>query len=95
MKEKYRVISSIHRDEKFLNDIWIHHYQFGFILGMRDQLNITKSSNSGNSLVVQWLGLPKAWVQSLAWELRSHKPGNTAKQTKTNTQAMQSPVLTH
>ena len=52
MKEKYRVISFSRRGEKFLNDIWIHHYQFGFILGMRDRLNITKSSNSGNSLAV-------------------------------------------
>ena len=51
--------------------------------GNRERLNITKSSNSGNSLVAQWLGLPKAWVQSLAWELRSHKPGNAAKQKQT------------
>ena len=35
-----------------------------------------KNSTCMNPLVVQWLGLqallPRAWVQSMAWELRSH-----------------------
>ena len=37
-----------------------------------------KNKTSGNSLAVQWLGLcaftARAWVQSLAGELRSCKP---------------------
>jgi len=28
------------------------------------------------------LSLPRAWVQSLVWELRSHKPCSTAKKQK-------------
>ena len=42
-----------------------------------------KMGMSGNSLVVQWLGLSaftaRAWVQSLVRELRSHKLCGMAK----------------
>ena len=33
-----------------------------------------KNHNEGNSLAVQWLGLPRAQVGSVVRELRSHKP---------------------
>ena len=43
---------------------------------------------SGNSLVVQWLGLSaftaRAWVQSLVRELRSHKPSGATRKKQQN-----------
>ena len=45
-----------------------------------------KTAGLGNSLVVQWLGLgvltAGAGVQSLLWELRSHKPRGQKKKKK-------------
>ena len=65
-------------------DLWLHTMLISaFSLKMTVNCKIKRT---GNSLAVQWLGLRAftavAWVQSLVRELRSHKPGSTAKKKK-------------